>query len=345
MRHFICFIFLLNQLLSGFLFAEDKLFFQLDGKEWKIGSQDISEEDTNIELVPKNETTSDWKELVTLMKFDVPTVTSEKFIEALKTEASNTFPNYDIHFNVINPQLNIVEMSFTPKKAESLESEFGVGRILKKGDLLYYIRYATKNPSIYNQTKEAWIQRLNGLTVADIPPNQEGQWQIFNGNSIYSGNQKWNYEPEIYTIVDKKAGFQIDLPGEWLAKDEWVKLKEIEPYTIALQFQDPSSSLYGIVAFYDREGEQAKFTDPLESSLTESGQPIATQTGDQGQYIISDEEQDRFLMALFEKKSRVYRIEIFAPKDKFNELKEHILQIVRNFHPLDIESEQRKEAI
>lgn len=343
MRHLIHLTLLFFQLIHLSLVAQDKLFFQIDKKEWKIGSQDIHEDDTSIELVPKNETISNWKEIITFMRFDIPNINPEKFIEALKTEASQTFPDYQVQFNVINPELHVVEMSFTPQKAKDLESELGIGRVLKSGKLLYYVRYATKDPALYQQVKKEWLERLNHITIGDQSP-KEGVWQTFTGTAIYSGEKKWAYEAEVYTLIDPKAGLQIDLPGEWLAKDNWVSLKEIEPYTIVLQFQDAESSIYGIVAFYDKQ-KALSSSDPLEEKLKNSGKPIATQTGDQGRYMIANEDQNRFLMALFEKNNRVYRVEIFAPQEKFDESKEKILQIVRNIHLLEIQNEQKKDAV
>jgi hypothetical protein len=190
---------------------EEKLFFPLDKREWKIGYQDAEGEESLIEFVLKDEDVRDWSELFTIQKFEGLPVTVKEFLYALQKSANKDFfPGQEIQVKVLEPSsLNILEMSFFPNKSQkepgSDSSEYNIGRILSGKGTLYYIRYSSKDKATYEKNKQEWIERLKSAYLTESPSTSKnkGHWFILSHDGIFEGSEKMEYQPDFSSATDK----------------------------------------------------------------------------------------------------------------------------------------------
>lgn len=324
--------------------AEEKLFFQLDPQEWKIGFQTSEQDQTTVEMIHHNEDINSWKELFTIQKFDNISASADQFINEMSKVIAPYTKEYDLHFKKIeSPEFGLFELSFKPKDDTSKDlPEYNVGRVLNGKNAIYEIRYSHRDEAIYKAERSKWIEKLKNIYVGDEA--KEGQWLIFTEEGIYDNHKALPYEVEKERIVDTKAGFSLALPNNWLIKDEWMNEKDFDEkhlYKIALIFTRPDFQIYGGVAFYDaRQSEDAY--DPIhrylelyeehnvESHLLSKGE-IKTDSDIKGQYIQLKANHSVGWINFFEKGDRIFRLEIWTAEKQFNTVKDDMELIIKSF--------------
>jgi hypothetical protein len=330
--------------------AEEKVFFTLDDRAWKIGFEDFSKDQTNVEMVLENETVLEWSELFSIQSFAGLEATAKEFAQTLEKttqDKSVTAGNKEIGFKWVEQDpLDIVEMAFIAQDPKESD-EYNIGRVIEGKENIYYLLYSSKDKQKFEESKQAWIERLKKAYVADeAKEGQTGEWFRFSGQNIYKGNKELPYDKSPKKVEDKTAGFTLTLPADWIVKNEEEKNTGFDPdhpETVETIFFNVEQNLYGGIAFFDFKNFDPKTFDPVQryfelykknSPDIEQGQAeeIKTDAGDQGRLFVLKEGDETALIAFFEKQGRFYRIELWAPKDQFDALKPSFKQIISSFH-------------
>jgi hypothetical protein len=373
--YFLLFTFLLPLLSFA---EEEKLFCILDDREWKIGYQEHDVESSLTELVPSSQNILTWTEMFTVQVFRDKDLTDELFMAAFKVALKQHTPEHqELIYHVYDPELHILETSFVAKEEKESEvrrimhNEFNIGRILKGNQSLYYIRYSATDAKTFEQNKEAWIARLKqAYTASDAKENQQGAWFTFSSEGVEKNSTLLPYQPEEVTYIDTKAGYTIGLPQDWLYNNEWSEeekgeggVKGKRRYIETLIFTDPAKTIMGHVLFKEKtknEETSEQFRNRYirfyqkqgkEFKIIEQGE-IQTALGDTGHYVIFADQDQQGWINFFEKEGRIFRLDLFAPKDKFESVKGLFEALAINFHLLeadereeDVEEEEEIEAI
>lgn len=354
-----------NLICSFCVQAEEKLFFPLDGRTWKIGYQDLSDNQSIIEMVLSDEDILNWTELFTIQSFyDLKDASPKDFAAALEKAYKDSIlkrvdTKIQFNWNESDPS-NIIESTFAEKNTNENninQNEFNVGRIVKGKEGIYYIRYSTKERKAFDETKDKWINRLKEAYLAENSnaEKKKGHWYSLDKSIVFEGTQKLQYKPEVANIADSQAGFLLELPTNWLINEEWITQAALDvdhPDTLALLFKRPDQLIYGGVAFRDVKDDELNkpLNNPLQNYLEayklknqnvriiKQG-AIETRLGDKGQYVIIEDNDDMGWLSFFTVGKRIFRLEIWAPKNQFDNLKKELEEIVTNFHLADNSSQ------
>lgn len=327
--------------------AEEKLYFQLDSKDWKIGFESTDEDQSIVEMLTKDEDISSWTELFTIQKFDNLKASADDFLNEMGKVIAPYKDKYALEFKKLDPKEdNLFELSFKPKTDSSDEKlEFNVGRVIKGKNSIYEVRYSQRSEEAFNKQKPLWIEKFKNAYVSEDPKEgQTGQWLQFTDDGVYEGSKKLHYEVSHERVVDSKAGFSISLPGNWLIKDDWMLEKNFDEnhlYTIPLIFTRPDFQIYGGVAFYDVKKSDDGF-EPLtrylelyeehnvESELIGKGE-IKTEGDNKGKYILLNANGSVGWITFFEKDNRIYRLEVWTSAKQFKTLQNEMEELVKSF--------------
>lgn len=350
----------LTFIVSSQVLADEKLVFELDGRTWKIGFENASEQGFIVEMVADNEEIMNWSELFTIQTFSgFKDKSAKEFEEALEKAFKQDILekiNKKIRFNFIDKDVsNILESSFVekdpqPKPEDINNDEYNIGRIIKFQDHIYYLRYSARDKKTFDQSKDKWVQRLKVAFVTDTTPpeHSSGHWFSLVGDQVYEGHTKLTYKAEAMTVSDPDAQFTLSLPSNWLVNEEWVKEEKADNKggdTVALLFMKPDKQIYGGVAFQDISKTEAEDLDynPRKNFLQTYAEQnkgmklikkgnVDTRLGNSGQYVIIEDDNEIAWISLFLKGTRLYRLEIWSPKPQFEEQKAQMEEILSNFH-------------
>lgn len=356
----------LSFLVSTFLllfsaFCEEKLFFQLDGKDWKIGSMHHESDLSSIEMVVDDESPASWTELFTIHKYkDLKDVSVTDFLKTLEEaykEKKIAAINEKIKFQWDSKDpSNLIESSFKPTEEKELQiNEFNIARVLKSDDNLYYLQYSAKDPKQFEQNKSKWTALLKSASSGETQSeeNPSGHWFTLNNDEIFEGPNKLAFNPDQTTIEDKEAGFRIVLPSNWLVSQDWIKSENLEKKlsgAIALLFRRPDEVVYGGVSFVNFDEKeslpkenlletirtffQKQFLEQNPKTKIISEGEIETTSGDQGKYIVFEDENDIAWFTFFSDDNKFYRLEIWCPKEQFENVEKDFETLLTGFHVL-----------
>ncbi|MBA2367877.1 MAG: hypothetical protein H0V82_02495 [Candidatus Protochlamydia sp.] len=356
-RFWAFFIFIMH--FSLYADTEEKLYAPMDERNWKIGFQESNSEQSLVEMIPEEEDIMNWKELFTVQKFNDLHLPEGEFASNLeKAFKKHVSEDQLLIFEKFEPKnLNIFESSFIftgkgvrPKEAVITHDEFNLGRVIKGGNSLYFVRYSTKDPETFKKNKNDWLERLKLMYLAGEPrSNQEGKWLAFGKKEVFEGDKKLTYETNNRSIDNANVGYSISLPKEWLIEEQDIQetdFDETYPYVISLVFSDRHNTIYGGVAFHRKKDPAAKLKKKLRKRYTEiyktflpetkvTGKgTIKTVLGQEAIYVSLKEKDDLGWVAFFENGDTIYRVELWGPSDKGETVKADFYKLVTNFQML-----------
>lgn len=357
LRFWAVFFFLLHS--SLFAKSEEKLYSPMDEKNWKIGFQESGSDQSLVEMIPEKEDILDWKELFTVQKFNHFDLPEDEFASNLeKAFKKHVSEKQQLIFEKFEPRnLNIFESSFVftgsvrPKDTVITNDEYNLGRVLKGNNAMYFVRYSTKDPEIFKKNKIDWLERLKLMYLANEPrSNQEGKWLTFDNGDVLQGDKKLVYDSDNRSMINKKAGYALSFPKEWLVEEQQTNETDFDesyPYVISLIFSDSKNTIYGGVAFHKKTEPASDLKEKLrkryaeiyktflpETKVIDKG-IIKTVLGQEAIFVSLKEKDDLGWVAFFENANAIYRIELWGPTDKAEEVKADFYKLITNFQMLE----------
>jgi hypothetical protein len=180
--------------------------------------------------------------------------------------------------------------------------------------------------------------------------DQEGKWLAFDREGVFQGDKKLVYDSNTRSMVNKKAGYALSVPKEWLIQEQDIKetdFDETYPYVISLVFSDTHNTIYGGVASHKKTEPAEDLKDKLrkryaelyktflpETKVTGKG-TIKTVLGQEAIFVSLKEKDDLGWVAFFENANAIYRIELWGPADKGEAVKADFYKLVTNFQMLE----------
>lgn len=358
-RQFLVFI-LLNFIFQLPTFAEEKLFFQLDGREWDIGYKNINDDETIIELTLEDEEILNWTELFAIHSYkNLQDISVNDFLKSLQNtykEEKLKAINEQIQFKWdSNDPTNLLESSFSNKDKEHIlpRTEFNLARVIKGKDSFYYLQYSAKDQKVYEKNKDLWANHLKEAFIGEkIPENiTKGHWFYVLNDDVFQGEKKLSYNPELAIITDYKAGFSVAIPSNWFVSQEWINQEsddKMNSGAIALLYRRPDQVVYGGVVFTNLNDIEAKENtssisrevffneykkqNPNAKILREGD--IETASLDQGKYVVFEDGDEIGWFTFFANNQRIYRLEIWCPKNQFEVSGNDFEILLTGFHVL-----------
>ncbi len=348
----ISFIFLL---WGACLVGAETLFCPFDIREWKIGFEDQSEGEKIIELVLKDDTIINWKELFTVQIFDHVSMDGNGFLKALEEATKKELPSpKNLRFNVLDAEKNIFESSFLfsqeAKENELDNDEFNIGRILKGKTAIYYIRYSAKEQNLFNENKNNWVQRLKEAYLSDqVKDTQMGKGLIITPSKILMDGKELVFQDDYQFIEEEKMGYAMTLPKDWK-----IEHKKHEKEGEILTFASPDKTIHGKVILQHLKDAQAANSAPksffeghqkkhAQSKIVKEGK-VKNIVGQEGDYTIFEEGSKKMWMSCFSTGKRLFCLEISTTTALFNQNKNQIEDLIVNFEvqPQLIEQEIKR---
>ena len=334
---------------------KEKLFCPFDGRIWKIGFHEQTEDGTLIELLLQNEDISDWSELFTFQSFNDIPYSAREFISLLEQSSKKRLPeNQKFRFKLIaSDPINLFESSFivdrSKKDSSSLLAydEYNVGRILRGKTTLYYLRYSTKHANLFEQNKEGWLERFElAYLASSARPDQLGHWLTFTPEGVFENQRKLVSHLSKRFISDSNIGYALSLPKDWVIENQANQETVFDsqyPYTVSLLFASSDQSIYGGLAFLDlpkemlpstfkpriRYVKQYKKLYP-QAKLVGKG-AIQTILGQRGNYLLMVDGDKMGWITFWTNSQRIYRLELWTKRTEFKKIKKEFEKIMLNF--------------
>lgn len=296
----ICCLFLL---LSIFLQGEEKLFCPFDDRTWKIGFETQTSDEKITELILQNEDITQWNELFTVQIFKGLAFDVSNFMKALeKISKENLSPHDTLQFKILEKDpFNIVETAFILKQNQDFllaNNEYNIGCVIKgENDLLYYLRYSSKDAELFKKNEEAWIKRFKLAYAAPVAhENQQGRWLVFTSTGVMDQTQPLLPQTEYQFIENKQVGYSLSLPKDWNIQNVDAKSSHFSVFNESLRFSNPDKRIEGQVTYIDLPEESRLKTAEIQyydfykkknpyAELMNKGN-IQTINGQNGNYLI-----------------------------------------------------------
>lgn len=197
--------FIVLALSVSFLTAEEGVTVTLDNSNWKVGYEENGEEAGIIELIRPDENILNWNELFAMQRFEKQEVDTKTFAEILKEVFIKSAPAaYTPQYKVwVEDPANIIETSFISKpdkndKDKKEENEFNIGRLLKSGSTIFYVRYSTHDAELFDKNRNAWIERFKKASISakDSKQSTDANTYTFSSDGVTIDGRKLDYTPE-----------------------------------------------------------------------------------------------------------------------------------------------------
>lgn len=337
-------------MLSACLLGEEKLFCPFDNRPWKIGFEDQAKNEKIVELILKDDTIAQWKELFTLQIFDNLPISAAEFVNALEKSSKKNVPSSEsLRFDLIEKDpLNIFESSFIFKQDKNAPSasndEYNIGRVLKGKTALYYIRYSTKDANLFKQNKEDWVKRFKLAYIAETHRDQqEGKWISFTSSGVYEQGEQLSHQTEYQFIDNQKLGFSMTLPKNWTVNQ--VNADSILPESSnaqeALHFASPDKAINGKLILMDFQDQLpiakashryfATYQKQHPQTKLVSQGSIQNIIGQEGNYFMMADGDKKVWITCFAINSVMYSLELWTFEAQFDNLKNTLESVILNF--------------
>lgn len=215
-----------------FILGNEKIEMQTDGRPWAEGFKQDSGTQGIIEYVLPGEKVENWSELVTLNFFRGPGKPGvpEKFAGFTQKNLQDLCREFQ--WKDISRDTRSITYGWDAKGCPGQPDQSEVARVIQGEQGLYILHYASKTVPLPEETKSAWIQRLQNAKVST--PSDTGDLREKEGEATLSKRlQNVNSSPEMEiqaTLISHldgrswKVGYRY--PGEDKGQIEYILQNE-----------------------------------------------------------------------------------------------------------------------
>ncbi len=151
--------------------ADETVQIQFDERAWKVVSQGTRGSNVITERVPDHEAADNWTELLTT-QFNIglqKRVTAENFVKAMESKLRNISTG-KITWNVIISSPAEALYEWTLVKDHLRPDEQQIVRVIRGGEGLHIIHYASRKVPLPEATRQKWIQLLKAAQIVKQTP-------------------------------------------------------------------------------------------------------------------------------------------------------------------------------